>query len=252
MLIDWVTVVAQIINFLILVYLLKRFLYGPIVQAMNEREERIREQIEQADRARAEAEERAGALEREREELERRREELMDEARQEVRQWKDQALERVKDEIEQSRQTWMEGLSLEKERTRSRIRKTLSEQVLIVSRKVLNDLADGSLERSAVEQFLRRLEQARNEQGESFDSTGEIHFELGFDSPEHQEMIRSRLSGIFGSREQVRAKVNPELGFGIMVRAGDRKWDWTLSRYLQDLERTLFDQLSAVASGVRQ
>jgi F0F1-type ATP synthase delta subunit len=150
----------------------------------------------------------------------------MDEARQEVRQWKDQALERVKDEIEQSRQTWMEGLSLEKERTRSRIRKTLSEQVLIVSRKVLNDLADGSLERSAVEQFLRRLEQARNEQGESFDSTGEIHFELGFDSPEHQEMIRSRLSGIFGSREQVRAKINPELGFGIMVRAGDRKWDW--------------------------
>jgi F-type H+-transporting ATPase subunit b len=50
MLIDWVTVVAQIINFLILVYLLKRFLYGPIVQAMNEREERIREEIEQADR----------------------------------------------------------------------------------------------------------------------------------------------------------------------------------------------------------
>ena len=37
MLIHWFTVLAQIINFLILVYLLKRFLYGPIIRAMEEK-----------------------------------------------------------------------------------------------------------------------------------------------------------------------------------------------------------------------
>ena len=35
---DWFTVIAQIINFLILVALLKRFLYGPIIRAMERRE----------------------------------------------------------------------------------------------------------------------------------------------------------------------------------------------------------------------
>ena len=41
MLIDWFTVAAQAINFLILVLLLRRFLYGPIVKAMDDREAAI-------------------------------------------------------------------------------------------------------------------------------------------------------------------------------------------------------------------
>ena len=41
MLIDWFTVVAQVVNFLILVWLLKRFLYKPILDAIDAREKRI-------------------------------------------------------------------------------------------------------------------------------------------------------------------------------------------------------------------
>jgi len=41
MLIDWFTVVAQVVNFLILVWLLKRFLYRPILNAIDAREKRI-------------------------------------------------------------------------------------------------------------------------------------------------------------------------------------------------------------------
>jgi F-type H+-transporting ATPase subunit b len=55
MLIDWFTVIAQIINFLILVYLLKRFLYKPILNAIDEREKRIASQLEDAAKQKAEA-----------------------------------------------------------------------------------------------------------------------------------------------------------------------------------------------------
>ena len=41
--IDWITVAAQIVNFLILVWLLQHFLYGPITRAMQRREQRIAE-----------------------------------------------------------------------------------------------------------------------------------------------------------------------------------------------------------------
>ena len=41
MLIDWFTVAAQVLNFLILVWLLKRFLYRPILDAIDAREKRI-------------------------------------------------------------------------------------------------------------------------------------------------------------------------------------------------------------------
>ena len=39
--VDWITVAAQIANFLVLVWLLKRFLYGPVILAMDERDARI-------------------------------------------------------------------------------------------------------------------------------------------------------------------------------------------------------------------
>ena len=55
MLIDWFTVFAQIINFLILIFLLKRFLYGPITRAMEERKKKIATAIEQADSAKKKA-----------------------------------------------------------------------------------------------------------------------------------------------------------------------------------------------------
>ena len=42
MLIDWFTVVAQAANFLVLVWLLKRFLYKPILGAMDARENESR------------------------------------------------------------------------------------------------------------------------------------------------------------------------------------------------------------------
>lgn len=56
MLIDWFTVVAQIINFLILVFLLKHFLYGRIINAMDQREARITSRLEEAETQRKEAE----------------------------------------------------------------------------------------------------------------------------------------------------------------------------------------------------
>ncbi|MGB5444499.1 MAG: F0F1 ATP synthase subunit B, partial [Psychromonas sp.] len=46
--IDWFTVLAQIINFLVLVWLLKRFLYQPILDALDARERRIAKTLSDA------------------------------------------------------------------------------------------------------------------------------------------------------------------------------------------------------------
>ncbi|MFQ3186924.1 MAG: F-type H+-transporting ATPase subunit b, partial [Marinomonas primoryensis] len=53
MLIDWFTVIAQLINFLVLVWLLKRFLYRPILNAIDAREKRIADELADADEKRA-------------------------------------------------------------------------------------------------------------------------------------------------------------------------------------------------------
>ena len=41
MLIDWFTIAAQAVNFLILIWLMKRYLYQPILRAIASREQLI-------------------------------------------------------------------------------------------------------------------------------------------------------------------------------------------------------------------
>ena len=55
MLIDWFTVGAQALNFLILVWLMKRYLYQPIRNAIDAREKLIATELANADKKKAEA-----------------------------------------------------------------------------------------------------------------------------------------------------------------------------------------------------
>ena len=99
MLINWFTVIAQAINFLILVWLLKRFLYKPILHAIDEREKGIATQLAQAEAKKAEAQkdrddfqhknevfdqERAALLKKATDEAKAERQRLLDEARKDA------------------------------------------------------------------------------------------------------------------------------------------------------------------------
>src|SRR5579862_1751216 len=94
--INWFTVVAQGINFLILVWLMKRFLYKPILHAIDERENRVATELANADKQKAEAQkehdqfrhknaefdqQRAALLTKATEEVKAERQRLLDEAR---------------------------------------------------------------------------------------------------------------------------------------------------------------------------
>jgi F0F1-type ATP synthase, subunit b len=84
--IDWVTVIAQTANFLVLVYLLKRFLYSPVLEAMDQREQRVKDRLEHAQQRENDAEQQAQAHEEAIEELKADREAQMQAA--EMRQSK--------------------------------------------------------------------------------------------------------------------------------------------------------------------
>ena len=85
MLINWFTVAAQIVNFLILAVLLKRFLYGPIVRAMAAREERIASEMAVAAQKRREAEQEEAAITQKMQEIQAQRQEMLAQAE---RRWR--------------------------------------------------------------------------------------------------------------------------------------------------------------------
>ena len=86
MLIDWFTVGAQVVNFLILVWLMKRFLYQPILDAIDARENRIAAQIADADAAKLDAQNERLQFEHKNREFEQNRSALLTTAMEEVQE----------------------------------------------------------------------------------------------------------------------------------------------------------------------
>lgn len=238
MLIDWFTVLAQVVNFLILIAILKRFLYGPIIKAMDERERKIADRLQQAEQIRLQAADLNKELEHEKETLLITRQEYLEKAKNEVLTWRDNAMQEARQEIEQQRQTWEENIHEEQETFKRLLKQRIGQQVFHAAEKVLRDLADAGLEEKLTESFLQALEkdpppflQDHTEKPTS------ITFRSGFGiDAALRDRIRNVMKHAFAATTEVDFLIQSDLGFGLQLVVGDRKIDWNMNRYLQEME----------------
>jgi F-type H+-transporting ATPase subunit b len=242
-LINWFTVLAQIVNFLILIFLLKRFLYGPIIRAMQEREGRIAAAMEQARAAEREARHRARELEGERQTLLQTKDTWLADAKREVENWREGTLKEVRVEVEKLRQAWMDKLTQDRKAFMEKLKIQVAGQVMRIGEKVLQDLANGDLEQQVITVFLNRLEEERDRLSRD-DYTGTLRVESGFDMNDRlMDEIRQRITGWFPQSREILFVVEENIGVGVQVKAGDQKVAWNLTDYLENLEREILSDL---------
>ena len=96
MLIDWFTVAAQALNFLILVWLMKRYLYKPIRHAIDEREKRIAAELANADAKKAEAQKEHDEFQQKNAEFDQQRAALLSKATDEAQAERQRLLEEAR------------------------------------------------------------------------------------------------------------------------------------------------------------
>ena len=133
MLIDWFTVAAQALNFVVLVWLLRRFLYGPITRAMEQRQRGIDEQIAAADRLRAEAAAEGERLRTERERFDAEREARERALREELEEQRRAALASARAEADGLRDRWRAAVQRERDGFLQELRQQAGGQIIDVS-----------------------------------------------------------------------------------------------------------------------
>lgn len=250
MLIDWYTVSFQIVNFLILVALLKRFLYGPIIKAMDEREKTIAASLADAQRASTEAEAKALLLAKEQDEFSQSRRRMEDAALQEINDWKEASIVRAKNDIASQRNVWQQNLADEQDAFLMRLGIHINQQVFLVAQKAMADLADASLENSLLETFLQKI---NHEPGtpaqENTGSKTTLRVTTGFPvTLPQQEDLQKKLGRSFPLLSAIDFQEDDRLGFGIHLLAGDLKWEWNLSRYMRDIEKDIIKNMKITAT----
>ena len=167
MLIDWFTVAAQAVNFLILVWLLKRFLYKPVLAAIDEREKRIATQIQDAEKKKAEAAKEQTDFLHKNEEFDRQRAGAPPRSHEhqqkpsETNFWKKLAsdAEELRSKLEKTVHDELDNLN-------GKIGTLAVQEVFSIARKTLADLADVSLEERVTDIFIRRLHEMNGKQKE--------------------------------------------------------------------------------------
>ncbi len=243
MLIDWFTVGAQALNFIILVWLLKRFLYKPILNAVDAREKRIAAELADADAKRTEARKERDEFHSKNEELDRQRAALLSKATEEAKVERQRLLDdarRAADSLSARRQ---EVLRSEAHNLSRDIRRRTQLEVFAIARKALTDLAATSLEERMCEEFTRRL---RTMEGKAKESLGEAlktasepaRLRSAFDLPAAQRAaIQKALNETFWAEVHVRFEIAPELVSGIELTTNGLKIAWSIADYLASLEK---------------
>jgi F-type H+-transporting ATPase subunit b len=147
-----------IVCFLICLFVLKRFAFGPIQQAIDERRERIRQSLEEADRAREEAHELLEEHKRLIAQAKGEAEEILAEARRVG----DATERRMRDETEVERQRRLEDtkkqIDAETRRALDMIRTEVADLSLIAAAKVTGKSLDSEDHRRLIEEAVGDLD----------------------------------------------------------------------------------------------
>jgi F-type H+-transporting ATPase subunit b len=243
MLIDWFTVGAQVLNFLILVWLIKRFLYKPILYAIDEREKRIAAELANADMKKAEAQKESDEFKHKNEEFDQQRAALLSKATDEAHAERQRLFDEARKAAAALSSKREEMLRSDAHNLNQAISRRAQQEVFAIAQKALADLATTSLEERLVAVFTRRLRemdgQAKAGLAEALKTaTGPALVRSAFDLPADQRAaIQNALNEIFSADIHVRFETAPELISGIELTTNGQKVAWSIADYLASLKK---------------
>ncbi len=247
MLIDWFTVGAQAVNFLILVWLLKHFLYKPILDAIDAREKRIAAELADTDTKKAEAEKERIAFEDKNKAFDEQRSALLVKAVGEAGTERARLIDQAKKDAEALRSNQADALRGDQLRLGSEITLLAEKEVFAIARKTLADLATVSLEERVGEVFTRRLREldpkARELLGAALKSSSQPALvRSAFDLPSDQRAaIQNALNETFSTVVRIKFEDSQDVICGIELTANGQKVAWSIANYLTGLSKKVSD-----------
>lgn len=150
--------VWTIVTFVLVLWFLRRFAFSRVQGLIDERRDRIREALDEADKARAEARELRELTAKEREEAKAQREQILDESRRQAQRQLDLAREQADADLKERLEKNREELDAENARLREQIRRDVVELTLLASEKVTGKVLDEADQRRLIDETIAEVD----------------------------------------------------------------------------------------------
>lgn len=258
-LVDWWTLSAQVVNFLILVFLLRYFLYGRIVRAMDQRREKIASHFASAAQKEQDATAQAESLRLDKNEFEQRRQSMLAEARQQADEQRQELTRQVREEVQAQADRWRQDLARSKAAFLQEMRHTTGRQICAIAGKALADLASANLEEAMVAKLLDRLSElsvdarAELDEARADDGQGLVVATAWELSQAERDKATKAINESLVADARISFETAPEMTCGIELRAGGRNVSWTVETYIDGIQQQLAETIDqTVAAELRR
>jgi len=251
MLIDWFTVGAQALNFLILVWLMKRFLYKPILNAIDAREKRIARELADAKAKQGEAEKQRATFQQKNDEFDQQHAARLRQATDEANAERERLLDEARQAADALSAKRQESLANDAHNLNQAITRRAQDEVFAIARKALSDLATATLEERMSEVFTRRLRElsgdAKSVLARALKTAAEpARVRSAFELPADQRAaIQNALNETCSAEVRVRFETAPDVVSGIELTSNGQKVAWSIADYLASLEQGVSRLLKA-------
>ncbi len=236
MLIDWFTVGAQAINFLILVWLLRRYLYKPVLAAIDAREKKIAARIEDAAARETKAQAAGEELRKRNEAFDGERAGLMQKAAEEGAAQRERLIEAARQESQALRVKLTEALAAERAELGRQLSLRTQAEVFALTRKALSELAGASLEDRMIEVFIERLRALPDRQRLALTGSRAVLVRSAHDpSPAARTKLEAAIHEHFGATIVVRFETASDFVCGLELAVDGVKLAWSVADYLSTL-----------------
>ena len=236
--IDWITVLAQLVNFGVLIWLLQKLLYAPVAKLISQREADIAARIDRANSKASEAELERKGLQAERAALNEARASEIAKAKRTgetlARTLTDQAREKAR----QAKIAWEYDIKEKSARTREQIVQDAVDHLEAIVGRCLNDLADEPLQDAMARQFIKSLQatsdQDRGEMEQRLKDGAAIVLSAHKISTPGKKRLEAALKEIAKQEIAIDFKTDETMSPGLIFKAGGQSFAWTIDSYLGD------------------
>lgn len=242
--VDWITVAAQIANFLILVWLLKRFLYRPILDGIDAREAEIAQRMGEARRVHDQADAKQLELASRLAKLESDQSEALKATDAQAQAARQRIIAEAREQLRTERAAFSREQQAEAKRYAAMLQKSGAQTLLALTRKALVDLADQTFEEQMVIQAGKQIDASRQELLEAAKQANEgVVTTRDVLSDSVRANLKNQIAGRLPD-VTLRFTTDPTQAPGLILRVGGVQVSWTVDSYVGELAAMLEDRVT--------
>jgi F-type H+-transporting ATPase subunit b len=240
------TLLFQIINFIVLLVILRRILYKPVREIMEKRRGIIEEKVRDAEQAKSQAQALKDKYQGEMNGLQEQKARMLEKMQQEVDEGRTKLMTKAREDALRVAAREKALLGAEKQTLEAEIKENVLESVSIFSSNLMRDIADDSLHEALFRKFLKELERCAPELIQKKGPEETVEVELAAGRPlidQDLERAREAFQRYTARKVVVTGTTDPALIAGVRMKADDEVFDASLAGQIAAVKEKLRETL---------